>query len=194
MKDDKSKPAFKQEHMTILSGSVMVSKTHGRIVFRGKIDTLQAELIEAQVLAAELCEEEDSAESEICRSLGEVLDFLRALMAAEVKESPLPPPSLFGMDAEDLHRQSHNTGKVLKVNQLPSHTQGKLAARLNLLRTKVREAELLAVKVFGPPDNFDNTETDDTKGTKPREDIILALNRLSSALWFLYCKYLSRKL
>jgi ethanolamine utilization cobalamin adenosyltransferase len=55
---------------------------------------------------------------------------------------------------------------------------GPLAARLNLLRTKVREAELLAVRVFGP-------------GEDEREDLILAMNRLSSALYWLFCKEIS---
>ena len=159
MKADK-----KPEHMTSLSGDRLVSKTHGRIIFRGLIDTLEAEVIEAQVLAAEL------GNMEICGNLGELLDYLRALMAAELKETPLPPPCLFGMDAQEIHRQSHSAAGM------PSYTLGPLAARLNTLRAKVREVELCAVKIFGP------TAEDE------REDIILAMNRLSSALWWLYCK------
>jgi len=50
-----------------------------------------------------------------------------------------------------------------------------VAARLNTLRAKTREVELFAVKVFGA-------------GQAEREDIILALNRLSSALWWLTCQ------
>ena len=159
--------------MTSLSGNKMVSKTHGRIAFRGRIDILEAEVIEAQVLASQLGEEE------LCGNLGEILDFLRALMAAEVRETPLSPPVLFGMDAEELHRRSHNIEG--KLPPLPSYTQGPLAARINTLRAKVREVELLAVRVFGPKE-IAGTDTE------PREDIILALNRLSSALWWLYCK------
>ena len=149
--------------MTSLNKNHLVSKTHGRIAFRGIIDTLEAEVIEAQVLAAGL------GESDFCAKLGEILDYLRSLMSAEVNETPLSPPFLFGMDAEEIHRQSHS----VKVVQLPSYTQGPLAARLNTLRAKMREAELLAVKVLDG-----------------RDDIILAMNRLSSALWFLYCESL----
>ena len=156
----------KAEHMTSLSGQQLVCKTHGRIVFRGLIDTLQAEVIEAQILASGL------GEAECNTYLGEILDFLRALMSAEVREIPLPPPSLFGMDAAELHRRSHET----KPLSLPSHTQGPMAARINTLRAKVREVELHAVSVFGPEEQT------------PREDIILALNRLSSALWWLFCE------
>jgi len=165
MKADK-----KPEYMTSLYGDHLVPKTHGRIVFRGLIDTLEAEVIEAQVLAAEL------GEMAVIGNLGELLDFLRALMAAEVKETPLAPPFLFGMDPEEIHRQSH----TVAVSALPSYTRGPLAARLNTLRAKVREVELCAVKVFGPAAAEDK-----------REDIILAMNRLSSALWWLYCKHSS---
>jgi len=175
VKDEKAKTADKKpEFMTSLSGSRLVPKTHGRIAFRGGVDTLEAEVIEAQVLASE------QGEDYYCACLGEVLDLLRALMAAEVKDTPLPPFSLFGMDEKEIHRRSHNTdgGKF----QFPSYTQGPLAARLNKLRARVRETELLGVRVFGP-------EAPGDSQTSPREDIILALNRLSSALWWLFSRY-----
>ena len=178
---------MKDEHMTSLSGKRLVSKAHGRIAFRGLIDTLEAEVIEAQVLASE------KGEAAICGKLGEVLAFLRAVMAAEVKETPLPQPFLFGMDADEIHRQSHRTLSSCKEGNspsLPAYTQGALAARINTLRAKVREAELLAVRIFGPGE----TGTSDLvpRGTEERKDIILALNRLSSALWWLYCEHVSR--
>lgn len=157
----------KSEYMTSLSGNQMVCKTHGRIAFRGKIDILEAEVIEAQVLASQL------DEKEFCAYLEEILGLLRSIMSAEVKETPLPPPYLFGMDAEEIHRKSHNAGGKTLV--LPSFTQGPLAARLNSLRAKVRETELLAVK------------------EAPRDDIVFALNRLSSALWWLYCHYIKKR-
>ena len=171
-------PVKKPEHMTRLSLNRMVSKTHGRILFRGVIDTLEAEVIEAQALASE------NGEAIYCGRLGEILESLRAIMAAEVKETPLPPPFLFGMDAEEIHRKSHESSdSTAQAFLLPAYTQGLLAARLNTLRAKVREAELCAVRVFGPE------EADST----PREDIILALNRLSSALWWLLCEYVNGK-
>ena len=170
----------KSEITTCLAGDRLVLKTHGRIVFRGLIDTLEAEVMEAQVLASEL------EENEFCSSLGEILDYLRALMAAEVKETPLAPPFLFGMDAEEIHRESHRAfisdGDGNAV--LPSYTQGALAARLNTLRAKVREVEIAAVRVFGPHG--------DSEPHGEREDIILALNRLSSALWWLFCECANR--
>ena len=184
----------KSEWMTSLSGANLVPKTHGRITFRGVIDTLEAEVIEAQVLAAGGSsgskEPAGSVEADVCACLGEILEYLRAVIAAEVKESPLAPPFLFGMDAEEIHRRSHEAyisdagGKPL----LPVYTNGPLAARLNTLRAKVREAELLAVRVFGPASAEETPE-----GHSRRNDIILGMNRLSSALWWLYCDYLHRK-
>ena len=158
----------KSERETCLSGRRMVLKSHRRIVFRGLIDSLEAEVIEAQVLAAE------RDEDDICQKLGEILGCLRSIMAAEVKEIPLAPFRLFGMDGDEIHSLSHE----IKANEnsdegkpaLPSFSRGAVASRLNLLRTRVREVELFAVKVF-----------------RRREDIILALNRLSSALWWLFC-------
>jgi len=175
-------------YLTSLSGERMAPKTHGRIAFRGVIDTLEAEVIEAQVLA------DGRGEKELCANLGEVLEFLRAIMAAEVKQTPLPPLPLFGMDLEEIHRRIKTescrdkdeiTGKAVA---LPSYTQGPSAVRLNTLRAKVREAELLAIRVFGSSANTEESES--VHG----EDIILALNRLSSALWWLYCRDINPKI
>ena len=168
----------KPEFMTSLSKGRLVPKTHGRIAFRGSVDVLEAEVIEAQVLASKLGEEY------ICACLGEILSLLQAIMGAEVKDSPLPPLVLFGMDEEEIHRRSHNIdGETFRF---PSYTQGPLAARLNTLRAKVRETELLGVKVFGPREPEPVSEE-----TSSREDIILALNRLSSALWWLFLRHVN---
>jgi len=204
MKEEKMNAARgKPEYVTNLYGNRMVSKTHGRILFRGVIDSLEADFIEAQVLASGM------GEGEYCACLGEILDLLRAIMSAEVKAEPLPPPVLFGMEAETIHRLSQSAGGCFgKVLPLPAYTQGPLAARLNTLRAKVREAELLAVRIFGPDENSSGPEPGEAEGTGdaqafsaaydssdlfPRDDIILALNRLSSALWWLFCKYLSER-
>ena len=159
--------------MTLLSGDRKISKAHGRISFRGLIDSLEADVIEAQVLASERGEEA------LCVSFGEVLSFLREIMAAEVKETPLKPLFLFGMNADEIHWRSHNAGLFV----LPDYSQGALAARINSLRARVREVELVAVKVMGAEQMAD----------KPRDDIIVALNRLSSALWWLFCSYVDQK-
>jgi ethanolamine utilization cobalamin adenosyltransferase len=153
------------EHMTHLSGSRLVRKSHGRIAFRGMIDSLEAEVLEAQCLAAEPGAERYRA------FLGETLDVLREILAAEVRETPLPPFGLFGLSLEELHRQSHDTESAFGFSHpVPVYGMGPLALRLNTLRAKIREGELLAVRVL-----------------RGRKDIITAMNRLSSAMYWLFC-------
>jgi ethanolamine utilization cobalamin adenosyltransferase len=164
---------FKPEYMTSLSGNRLVSKTHGRIAFRGALDSLEAEIIEAQVLA------DGRGEIWFLERLAELLSFLRDMLAAEVKDISLPPPRLFGLSADELRRRSHDVkGSFGFEHPLPDYTMGLLAVRLNLLRARAREAELLAVRAFGP-------------GGDERPDLLLAMNRLSSALYWLFCKAVS---
>ena len=63
--------------------------------------------------------------------------------------------------------------------QFPSYDKGTAFAGLNLIRTTVREAEVLAVHAFRKG------------GAVERTDITEMLNRLSSACHILMCRYLS---
>jgi ethanolamine utilization cobalamin adenosyltransferase len=169
---------------TALSGNRVTSKTDGRIRFRGRIDSLEAETIEAQVLA-------DSLGAAYYReALGEVLDCLRHILAAEVKEEPFVMPPLFGLPAEELRRQIHEVPRSfgLPGHPLPDYRQGPLAARLNTLRAHIREAELCAVRVFAGQGAEAGAEAPRPGGVPPREDLPQALNRLSSALYWLFCR------
>ncbi|MDR1105313.1 MAG: hypothetical protein LBL44_03050 [Treponema sp.] len=155
--------------MTCLSGGRLVRKRCGRIAFRGMIDTLEAEVLEAQVLSLE------EGAPWCCVSLGEVLEALRKILASEVKEEPLAPFGLFGLSLDEIHRQSHDPEHAFGFpHPVPGHSMGALAVRLNTLRARIREGELLAVRVL-----------------RRRKDIALAMNRLSSALYWLFCKCIS---
>ncbi|MDR1637669.1 MAG: hypothetical protein LBR93_10070 [Treponema sp.] len=168
--------AEKPEHMTHLRANLLVPKTHRRIAFRGAVDSLEADVLEASLLAAE------QGEEEIRNGLGEILLCLRGLMSAEVNETPLDPPCLFGLSAGELRGQTHDVKTAFGIPHLnPEYTMGPLALRLNTLRTRVRSAELLAVKTFCPRSEY------------PREDIILTLNRLSSAVYWLFCRHISQR-
>ena len=68
----------KPEHMTHLHGDVLVEKDHPRIIFRGKLDTLEAELILCQLEAERLI-----------GPVGEVLALTRQIVRCEVLEEPL---------------------------------------------------------------------------------------------------------
>ena len=59
----------KPEHMTHLHGDVLVPKTHPRIVFRGKMDTLESELILCQL-----------ADKSLERPVGEILGLARQII------------------------------------------------------------------------------------------------------------------
>ena len=102
------------------------------------------------------------------------LRLTRAVLAAEVKEAPLPPWTLDGMGPEEVHRCSHHPEEFgFPGHILPAPEHGLLAARLNRLRALTRETELAAVQAFW-----------DGQSVR-REDIVLALNRLSSYFYVL---------
>jgi ethanolamine utilization cobalamin adenosyltransferase len=169
--------AEKPEDMTHLRANLLVSKAHPRIRFRGGLDSLEAEVLEAEVLARE------RGEGALGEGLGELLHCLREIMSAEVNERPLGPLVLFGLSADEIRAQIHHVEASFgMVHPIPEAAMGALAVRLNTLRTRVRELELLAVRTFCPG------------GNAPRPDIIRALNRLSGAVYWLLCRHLSEKL
>ncbi len=164
--------ADKPEHMTHLRGTVLVNKTHPRIRFRGKLDTLQAFIIQAQVAAR------DGNVGGLSGDLGEVLAYARDILASEVKDSPFPRKTLFGLHVAELRSQSHNPEPHFGVKHtVPDACHGTLFASLNVLRTLAREAELACLEAVTLDD-----------GTVSRPDLALAMNRLSSGLYILMCR------
>lgn len=163
----------KGEFLTHLRQNVLVPKTHPRIVLRGKLDSLQGEIILLQTLAAK---ERNTA---LQQELGEILTFTRSILGAEVKEEPMPPFFLLGMDSAALRHASHCVEEVFGIpHPIPDCSFGETAARLNCLRAAVRETELAAAAAFSQGE---------------RTDLIEALNRLSSAIYILFCKTVSGK-
>ena len=166
----------KPEEMTHLRGNLLVKKTHPRIAFRGKLDSLEAAILEAQALA-----HRQNAPA-VRDGLGEVLEQVHLVLGAEVKDQPLEEVPILGMDQARLRQVSHNVKGAFGIDHpIPSWEMGELALRLNTLRTQVRETELAAAVAFEAP------------GETPRPDIIRALNRLSSAVYILFCKLLAEK-
>lgn len=166
----------KPEHMTQLSGKLLVDKDHPRIKFRGKLDSVQAEVVAVQTQAAG-----SGRNDKLLADLQDVLETLRQILKGEVRNEALAETLILGLDHQELRRQSHDPMKYYNIKQLllPDHTMGPLYAQLNLLRTQIRECEIAAVTAF-------------KKGRKmERLDIIEALNRLSSALHIMMCRYLA---
>ncbi|HJZ84012.1 MAG TPA: ethanolamine utilization microcompartment protein EutL [Polyangia bacterium] len=166
--------ALKPEHLTHLSGDEdLVPKTHPRIALRGQLEQLEAALLDAQVAAS------DAGARALVGELGEALELVRALVGAEVTGRPAPSPNLLGLDAAGIRHASHHTWELYRVPfMVPDVRQGAVVSRLNLARARARAAELAALHAFG-------------RGLDPpeREDLVLALNRLSSALYIMTCKY-----
>ena len=166
----------KPEEMTHLRGNLLVKKTHPRIALRGQLDSLEAAILEAQALA----HRQDAPD--VRDDLGEVLERVRQVLGAEVKEEPLLEAALLGMDQEELRRASHDIrGRFGMDHPIPGWEMGELALRINTLRTRVREVELAAATAFEGP------------GEAPRPDIIRELNRLSSAVYLIFCRVVSGK-
>jgi ethanolamine utilization cobalamin adenosyltransferase len=135
------------------------------------LDSLEADILEAQAAAAQM------NKGYYLTALGEVLEFVRELMSAEVNERPVKQVNLFGLSLEELHEQSHRVQEVFGFHHpLPVYTMGDLALKLNTLRTRIRETELIAANTFSG-----EAETG-------RDDIVLALNRLSAAVYWLFCR------
>lgn len=163
----------KPEYMTQLYGNLLVFKDHRRIVLRGKLDSLEAKILEVQIVCHKL------NLPKLVEALQEVLVFVRNLVRCEVLEEPVDEFFLQGMDAKDLREKSHHPQKYFGIgHEMPDYTMGEVVIALNAIRTQVRETELIAYKAFK-----------DEYGDVKRNDIIKALNRLSSLFWIMIFKY-----
>lgn len=158
----------KPEHMTHLNGDVLVRKDHPRILFRGKMDTLEAELILCQL-----------ADGKLVTPVGEILTLARNIIRWEVLEEPVQEGKLCGLTEEEIRKRSHFPQDYYgQPHFMPSAGDGMVLARLNRARCAAREAELAAVKAFS-----------DRDGNPTRVDILRCLNRMSSMLYLLMVQW-----
>ena len=154
----------KPEHMTHLNAQVLVPKNHSRILFRGKMDTLEAELI--------LCQQADKA---LEKPVGEILALARQIIRCDVLEEKLQWDTLCGLTEQEQRRRSHFPQEYYgQPHFMPQAQDGPVIARLNRARCAAREAELAAVTAFS-----------DREGSPTRVDLLRALNRMSSMLYIL---------
>ena len=158
----------KPEHMTHLNGDMLVPKDHPRIAFRGRMDTLEAELILCQL-----------AEPKLEKDVGEVLALARQLIRCDVLEEPVKQERLCGLTEAEQRKRSHFPQEYYgQPHFMPAALDGEAIARLNRARCAAREAELAAVAAF-----------QDRDGNPTRTDILLALNRMSSMLYILMIQW-----
>lgn len=162
----------KPEHMTHLNGDVLVHKTHPVIRFRGSIDRLEAEIMLCQLKCPDLK-----------APLQELLEFARHLISCDVLAEPVKETKLLDMTPQQLREKSHFPQEHFgQPHFMPSCGDGPTVLELNRLRSMVREAELDAAHAFC-----------DRDGLPTREDILQALNRMSSAVYILMIQQKARK-
>ncbi|HEY2731814.1 MAG TPA: ethanolamine utilization microcompartment protein EutL [Polyangia bacterium] len=172
--------ATKPDHLThLLDDASLVRKTHPRIVARGKLDLLQSAVLDAQTAA------DAEGASMLVGELGEILELARSLVGAEVTGRPAPPVSLFGMGDDELRDATHHTHELYGVPFMyPDVRQGPVVAKLGLARAVAREAEVAVTAAFP-------AETGGATAPPARADLAHVLNRISSALYLLACKYVA---
>ncbi len=150
----------KPEHMTHLNAEFLVEKTHPRILFRGAVDTLEAELLIACA----------NATGQIRKELEEALAYTRTLLGNEVLDEPVTIETLGGMDEKALRERSHRPQEFYgQPHFMPMPDDGVLLLQVNKARCAARAAELKAVAAF----------------PTGREDLLRAFNRLSSFLYLI---------
>lgn len=164
----------KPEQMTHLNGDVLVLKTHPRIAFRGAMDSLEAELLLCQLNGGE----------QLRKDLGEILTLARMLIRCEVMNEPVRSEKLCGLTEEEQRRHSHRPQEYYdQAHFMPEYTDGAEILQLNRCRCAARNAELAAARAFT-----------DAEGNAEREDILRALNRMSSMIYILMIRSKAGKL
>lgn len=162
----------KPEHMTHLRGRQLISKTHPVIAWRGQMDKFDCAVVESQLQLIRY------GHGLLAEQLEEILRFAQRILAAEVKEEPFEFDRLLGWTPPQIRDMSHYPDRYFGVSHSKmSYKDGPVVARLNILRSQIREVELYANRAFTKPD-----------GQCSRTDIVQALNRLSSILYILACK------
>ncbi len=154
----------KPEHMTHLNGEFLVRKTHPRIAFRGWVDTLEAELL----LGGKQC-------PHLQRELEEILALARQILRCDVLEEPLKLTGLCGLTEDQMRQRSHFPQQYYGIAHfMPDFSDKETVLTLNRIRTISRQTELSAQHAFI-----------DREGIPTREDLLQALNRISSMLYIL---------
>ena len=109
------------------------------------------------------------------RMLADIRAALGNVLRSETLDEPMPAIVMGEFDEAQIHALSHNPLKYLGHDHIvPAIEHGVNVARLNLLRTVIREAEVAGAQAFIDKDF-----------SVSRGDVLQALNRLSSAVYVL---------
>lgn len=164
----------KPEAMTALVGQDLVDKDHPRIRFRGQMDSLEAALL---LTIGEL---KTTASEQVTQGLKEIYQYTRLVLKTEVTGEQIQDLFLLGKDSDEIRDITHHPKKYFNQGHLILEGDEKLETlKINCLRTRVREVEVTAIEPFSRIPG------------QERPDLLKALNRLSSA--FYYLMYLSEQ-
>ncbi len=160
----------KPDALTHLNATTFVAKNDARIALRGRVDSAiaQALLIQAQW-------QQENAAPAWQAMLADVRSALGDVLRCEALDEPMRAITLGELDEAQIHAYSHNPLKHLGHDHIvPALEHGLTVARLNVLRTAIRETEVAAAQAFIGRDF-----------SIARGDLLQALNRLSSAVYVL---------
>lgn len=163
---------YKPEHMTHLKGNTLVFKNHKQIKFRGQMDILESKILEAQIFA------KNDAKPKLVDDLQNMLIFVRCITRAEVLDTDIEPINLLGLNEQEIREMSHDPKKYFNIgHEFPDYRMGDLVVHVNSIRAFVRQVEISAYEAFK-----------NEYGDVSRNDIVQALNRLSSVCWIIMFK------
>ena len=157
----------KPVHMTVLYGDVLVAKDHPQILFRGKTESLQSQIILTQAVIAER-----GGSQKLLDDLNQILTVLRNILRSHVLNQPLVVNQIIGFTSAELQERVQNPMEFYPVEDagVPDYVRGMEYAQLHQLYTQMREVETAAITALHEGNRY------------TRNDILEALNSLSSAL------------
>lgn len=165
----------KPEAYTHLKGRMLAPKNHKRIRFRGQLDKLEAVFIDT------IIELQSTGIRELLSDLEIIFEYTKKIMRAEVLGEELPFIDFKGWSDGEIREYSHYPDKYFGVKHFtPDPKYGRVMSKLNLLRAQIRELEIAAVDAFYKEVNK----------SVERQDIVMALNRMSSLLYITMCQYM----
>lgn len=163
----------KPEYMTQISGNILVKKNDERIIFRGKLDSLQAKWL---ILQKEF---ENYGNEKLQKDMESVAIFIKKIVSAEVLDMEMEEIKVLEETLDKIKEISHNPKKFFGIGHLfdISIKNSILVLKLNEMRSSSREIEIAGVTAFS-----------NEKGIIIKKEILKALNRLSSVIYVMMLK------
>lgn len=154
----------KPENYTHLYNNVLVEKNHPRIVLRGKLDSLLSLIVDIQYQFKE------RHEDKLLEYLKKYQKLIHTILYSEVSNKSLEFDTIFDLTEEEIRKMSHHPKEYFGCDHIFVNCNMPFTViKLNLIRTAVREVELVAYNTL----------------KNERDDLIKLLNRMSSAVYIL---------